>query len=86
MQSRNEYIHAGIEKCDPVIRTKVEAYLYEVSVKGTRICNDGFPDARFMSTFKHIDARKVIARLRTEYDAQLFTVTVVKNYSLFGSK
>jgi len=86
MQSRNEFIKKEIEKCNPAIRMAVEVYCKSALDSGSRICNDGYPDARFLCTFKHPLARRVIDRLRTEYNAQLFTVTVVNNYSLFGSK
>ncbi len=67
--SRFEYIKLRIAALPS---TKVEAirvYVEHSKDSGVRLCNDKFPDTRFLGTYprQHQEARWIIERIRHEY-------------------
>lgn len=67
--SQAEYVSNCIAKTPEYLRRNVSMYRAHAKEHGVRICNDGYPDARFKATFddQFRPARMTISVAREKY-------------------
>ncbi len=67
--SAESFVAKRIETLKPKHQAGVREYIRFAKENGARMCNDGYPDARFKGTYKpeHMKARQYISRVRNAY-------------------
>ncbi len=67
--SAESYVAKRIDTLKPKHQATIRGYIRYAKEQGARICNDGYPDARFKGTYKpeHAKARQYISRVRNAY-------------------
>ena len=84
--SREEFIFKNLKKKNS---TAIAAgYIREARFNGGRICDDGYPDSRFKATYcLHFEEiRKLISRLRREYEYEYPCDNHIRNIKKFWSR
>lgn len=64
--SEEDFMLKAVNELPFIMQAKISCYLAHVKLCGTRLCNDGFPDTRFKSTYRETDkqARETISKIR----------------------
>ena len=75
----NMFINSRINKLHKSVRAHANDYTFHARAHGVRICNDGYPDARYKATYlREFEAiRQLIADLRREYEYHFNNTQVV---------
>lgn len=64
--SEEDFMLKAVNELPFIMQAKISCYITHVKLCGTRLCNDGFPDTRFKSTYRKTDkqAREAISKIR----------------------
>ncbi len=72
--SQASYVSQQIRKLSKAYQLNALNYIDHAKVMGGRICNDGYPDARYKCTFheEFREIRMAIARYRQKYGQMMY--------------